>query len=103
MLEGWLSYRMGTRGARLVTLLLDFLEAPTREQSVHILQPHPYLLDEELAELLYANARGGGRRQPGDGSAGDLLNTSTVLLHLCVATLDPAAALEQLRPSNGQS
>jgi Tetratricopeptide repeat len=101
MLDDWLSYRMGARGAQLVILLVDFLEAPTWEESVLVLQTHPDLLNEELAELLYAGARGGGR-QPGDGAAGDLLNTAAVLLRLCAATLDPAAALEQLRPSIGQ-
>jgi hypothetical protein len=101
MLDDWLSYRMGARGARLVMLLLDFLEAPAWEQSVLVLQAHPDLLNEELAELLYAGARGGGR-QPRDGAAGELLDTAAILLHLCTTTPDSAAALEQLRSSIGQ-
>lgn len=101
VLDDWLSYRMGARGARLVILLLDFLQAATWEESALVLQTHPGLLDEGLAELLYAGARGGGRR-PGGGTAGDLLNSAGILLHLSITTSDAAGALEQLRASIGQ-
>jgi hypothetical protein len=96
VLDDWLSFRMGVRGARQVVLLVEYLLAPTWAESAAFLDRHPQLRDQELAELLASGASGAGRHE-GDGGAGDLLIEGAYLLYLS-ASADPAEALAQLRP-----